>query len=258
MRKWLFALLILLLPALAQGEMVSIAGLQAQAQELGRWTATYEAHGRTIEVDIPIIVPDVQQCPIVAVEGQTPQATGALRGLVPKSGRKPEDDRLCVYTLTGEEEGAQGRAGSTVTFFDPDEGIAMLYMEYNVAQDVDASQTAQAYARRFPWQLDEQTAYAEDNPTTYGEALRCAQALGEWLYAGEGCGVSVESVTIWDRRRPYKGSSLTPTGAPVEGSPRGGEPARLVRACLPADAVRNPDRGQGKGRPQRRVLPAPG
>ena len=50
---------LLLVPtlALANSDMVSISELRQQVEMMGRWTKTYEAHGRTIEVDVPIIVP---------------------------------------------------------------------------------------------------------------------------------------------------------------------------------------------------------
>ena len=35
-----------------------------QVEAMGRWTKTYEAHGRTIEVDVPIIVPEVNEFPV--------------------------------------------------------------------------------------------------------------------------------------------------------------------------------------------------
>ena len=44
--------------ALASGDMVSVSELRQQVEAMGRWTQTYEAHGRTIEVDIPIYIPN--------------------------------------------------------------------------------------------------------------------------------------------------------------------------------------------------------
>ena len=41
--------------ALASGDMVSISELRQQVEAMGRWAKTYEAYGRTIEVDVPII-----------------------------------------------------------------------------------------------------------------------------------------------------------------------------------------------------------
>ena len=55
------ALLLVPTLALASGDMVSISELHQQAEAMGRWTQTYEAHGRTIEVDIPIYIPNEKE-----------------------------------------------------------------------------------------------------------------------------------------------------------------------------------------------------
>ena len=71
MKKLIVTFFVLLLvPALATAStnMVSITELRQQAENMGRWTQTYEAHGRTIEVDIPIIVPEAEKLPVVEVE----------------------------------------------------------------------------------------------------------------------------------------------------------------------------------------------
>ena len=47
--------------ALASGDMVSVSELRQQVEAMGRWTQTYEAHGRTIEVDIPIYIPNEKE-----------------------------------------------------------------------------------------------------------------------------------------------------------------------------------------------------
>ena len=52
------ALLLVPTLALARGDMVSISELRQQVEAMGQWTQTYEAYGRTIEVDVPIIVPE--------------------------------------------------------------------------------------------------------------------------------------------------------------------------------------------------------
>lgn len=67
MRRWLLGLLsvLLLVPLPVSAQMYSIAELHRQAEEMGRWTQVYEAHGRTIEVDVPIEVPDVEKLPVL-------------------------------------------------------------------------------------------------------------------------------------------------------------------------------------------------
>ena len=71
MRKIFAALCTLMIVptlALASGDMVSISELRQQVEAMGRWTKTYEARGRTIEVDVPIIVPEVEEFPVFSVE----------------------------------------------------------------------------------------------------------------------------------------------------------------------------------------------
>ena len=81
MKKILFVLCVLLLVptlALASGDMMSISELRYQVEAMGRWTKTYEAYGRTIEVDVPIIVPEVDELPIVTVQVYNPYSETEL------------------------------------------------------------------------------------------------------------------------------------------------------------------------------------
>ena len=71
MRKITFLFCVLMIVptlTLANSDMVSVSELRQQAEAMGRWTKTYEAHGRTIEVDVPIIVPEVEEFPVFSVE----------------------------------------------------------------------------------------------------------------------------------------------------------------------------------------------
>ena len=64
MKKIMFALCVLMIVptlALASGDMMSISELRYQVEAMGRWTKTYEAYGRTIEVDIPIYIPNEKE-----------------------------------------------------------------------------------------------------------------------------------------------------------------------------------------------------
>lgn len=61
---------------------------------MGRWTQTYEAHGRTIEVDIPIIVPEVEKLPVVKVE-----AYYAIRN--DKLNRENYPLKDCIHMMKG-------------------------------------------------------------------------------------------------------------------------------------------------------------
>ena len=68
------ALLLMPTLALANSDMVSISELRQQAEAVGRWTQTYETPNGKVSVDIPIIVPEVENVPILqvsAVMGKT-------------------------------------------------------------------------------------------------------------------------------------------------------------------------------------------
>ena len=75
MKRWMVTLgAMLLMPTLAaaSGEMVSVSELREQVETMGRWQKTYQARGRTVEVDIPIIVPEVDEMPVMAAEPWRP------------------------------------------------------------------------------------------------------------------------------------------------------------------------------------------
>ena len=99
MKKLIVTFFVLLLvPALATAStnMVSITELRQQAENMGRWTQTYEAHGRTIEVDIPIIVPEVERCPVVTLENQKPWNETMIREIQKKTEKRDGGDILFV------------------------------------------------------------------------------------------------------------------------------------------------------------------
>ena len=64
MRKITFLFCVLMIVptlALASGDMMSFSELRQQVERMGRWTASYEAYKREIEVDIPIDMPEVDK-----------------------------------------------------------------------------------------------------------------------------------------------------------------------------------------------------
>ena len=106
-----FVLMLVPVLATASTNMVSITELRQQAENMGRWTQTYEAHGRTIEVDIPIIVPEAEKLPIItvvpylAVEDQRLTRDGTLMEKIGEEGWYSvyEECDLLSY-INGEED----------------------------------------------------------------------------------------------------------------------------------------------------------
>ena len=141
MRRILFVFCILLLvPALvtANNDMVSISELRQQVEAMGRWTASYEAYKREIEVDIPIDIPEVDAVPIVQVSGYY---AVDQEGCLTRDGTKLNKtgyDGFDIY----EEDGLTKYLGATdtsgeinVSPFDKDKGVILLAY-YNSPSDL--------------------------------------------------------------------------------------------------------------------------
>lgn len=103
MKRWIAALgTMLLMPtlAMAQGEMVSISELRGQVEQMGRWKEKYDTPNGEVSVDVPIIVPDVERCPVVTVENRKPWDETMIREIQKKTGKR--DGEICSYDIDGQ------------------------------------------------------------------------------------------------------------------------------------------------------------
>ena len=84
MKKWIaafFVLVFVLVLSVASADMVSISELRQQVEVMGRWTQTYETPNGKVSVDIPIIVPEVENVPILQVSAVMGKDVAEERGL---------------------------------------------------------------------------------------------------------------------------------------------------------------------------------
>ena len=99
MKRWIAALgTMLLMPtlAMAQGEMFYISELRGQVEQMGRWEEKYDTPNGEVSVDVPIIVPDVERCPVVTVENRKPWDETMIREIQKKTGKRDGGDILLV------------------------------------------------------------------------------------------------------------------------------------------------------------------
>lgn len=93
MKKFLTVLCALLLVptlATANSNMVSISELRQQVGAMGRWIQTYtDQKGRTVDVDISPILPDIEAVPVITVQK-------------PENARQSVD-RVCIPSMTTEK-----------------------------------------------------------------------------------------------------------------------------------------------------------
>ena len=64
------ALLLVPTLTLANSDMVSVSELRQQVEMMGRWTKNYDTPNGEVSVDIPVIVPDVDELPILEHQAQ--------------------------------------------------------------------------------------------------------------------------------------------------------------------------------------------
>ena len=99
MKRWIATFgVMLLMPtlAMAQGEMVSISELRRQSEQMGRWKEKYDTPNGEVCVDVPIIVPEVERCPVVTVENQKPWNETIIREIQKKTAKRDGGDILLV------------------------------------------------------------------------------------------------------------------------------------------------------------------
>ena len=173
MKKILFALCVLMIVptlALASGDMVSVSELRQQVEAMGRWTKTYEAHGRTIEVDVPIIVPEVEEFPVFSVEPYYAVYEQRLTRDGTMLEKIGEDGWCSVYAERNllSEEGIIGEAKA----LDLDD-FEQVDFDANYSSPRDEHNLNTKYTSEFfyPYEIEQVYTYAEDNPASLEDAV---------------------------------------------------------------------------------------
>lgn len=79
MKKLIFILLVvMILPISAFADMIAVSEVRDQVMEIGKWTQSYEVDGKTVTVDVPIEVPDVDVMPVLRVADEYTYADAGL------------------------------------------------------------------------------------------------------------------------------------------------------------------------------------
>ena len=210
MKKILFALCTLVLVptlALASGDMVSISELRQQVEAMGRWTASYEAYKRKIEVDIPIDIPEVDAVPIVQVSGYY---AVDQEGRLTRDGTKLnrigydgfdiyEEDGLMTYLSTTDVTGE-----INVSPFDKDKGVILLAY-YNSPSNLRTHKVKYDSKVYYPYEVDADEIYAEDNPQSAAEAKAYLERILGYFYPESDNSIALRYLEVRSRGHKVKG-----------------------------------------------------
>ena len=201
--------------ALASGDMVSISELRQQVEAMGRWTQTYEAHGRTIEVDIPIYIPNEKELAVYDCSAYTEYIKN------PNS-----DDKNNVYSynenlreLTKENDGTS-EADIEVYGKGTELRIMLNNPEDLLGKNKNDNIKIKEYGF-YQYQVDDKVTYAENNEMSLEEAEKYLEEIVEYFIKDEYNGIDIDYIKIAGRGRKTKSYTDEELGEYVDYYPKG-------------------------------------
>ena len=209
------ALLLVPTLALANSNMVSISELRQQVEAMGRWTQTYEAHGRTIEVDIPIYIPNEKELAVYDCSAYTEYIKN------PNS-----DDKNNVYSynenlreLTKENDGTS-EADIEVYGKGTELRIMLNNPEDLLGKNKNDNIKIKEYGF-YQYQVDDKVTYAENNEMSLEEAEKYLEEIVEYFIKDEYNGIDIDYIKIAGRGRKTKSYTDEELGEYVDYYPKG-------------------------------------
>ena len=210
MRKITFLFCVLMIVptlALANSDMVSISELRQQVEAMGRWTASYEAYKRKIEVDIPIDIPEVDAVPIVQVSGYY---AVDQEGRLTRDGTKLNRigyDGFDIY----EEDGLMMYLGTTcangeikAASFEQDKSVLLLAY-YNSPSNLRTHKVKYDTKVYYPYEVDADEIYAEDNPQSAAAAKAYLERVLGYFYPESENSIALRYLEVRSRGHKVKG-----------------------------------------------------
>ena len=193
--------------ALASGDMVSVSELRQQVETMGRWTASYEAYKRKIEVDIPIDMPEVDAVPIVQVSGYY---AVDQEGRLTRDGTKLNRigyDGFDIY----EEDGLMMYLGTTcangeikAASFEQDKSVLLLAY-YNSPSNLRTHKVKYDTKVYYPYEVDADEIYAEDNPQSAAAAKAYLERVLGYFYPESDNSIALRYLEVRSRGHKVKG-----------------------------------------------------
>ena len=209
------ALLLMPTLALANSDMVSVSELRQQGEAMGRWTQTYEAHGRTIEVDIPIYIPNEKELAVYDCSAYTEYIKN------PNS-----DDKNNVYSynenlreLTKENDGTS-EADIEVYGKGTELRIMLNNPEDLLGKNKNDNIKIKEYGF-YQYQVDDKVTYAENNEMSLEEAEKYLEEIVEYFIKDEYNGIDIDYIKIAGRGRKTKSYTDEELGEYVDYYPKG-------------------------------------
>ena len=217
------ALLLMPTLALASGDMVSISELRQQVEVMGRWTQTYDTPNGEVSVDIPIIVPEVENMPILQVSAVMGKDVAEERGL-PKAADQENagagifyDDFDILSKLNVDVDGA-----AMIFCANPKE-IDLAFLQVNLDEPLAKRLGNWDYSSDYyyPNEMNPEILFAEENDQPLSAAEDVLAVLLQDYYGSENADYGVDYVEVRGRARKRVGRTKNDLGAYKKDYPKG-------------------------------------
>ena len=186
MKKMLYMLMLLLCTcavASAQ-EYVSVSELHEQAEAMGGWwQETFSTPNGEMTVDAPIIVPDIEQLPVLTLErakisgelfDQIAQGKKTSRREADHQYELELDGKLMEFYLGRDNYSIYGQK-TNYTGYDAVRTLWIQHGEYRFSQGTGQMKAAEPNTYHYPWEIDMDTAYMRGSDQTIDDMMRVWQ-----------------------------------------------------------------------------------
>lgn len=153
-----------------------------------RWSAQYDAAGRTIEVDVDVVIPQAEYAPVITVRHMPPLDEAVCSTLDARYIQAEKEDCINRYSFRSNDFSTQ------VTHAIPPAWGANRDSEF-----VAGAMSQELYDL---YEFDLNTAYADNNTLTVAEAIDIAEYQTDKLFPGESLylrTVYVDGKTFWKK-----------------------------------------------------------
>lgn len=209
------ALLLVPTLALANTDRVSISELRQQVEAMGRWTKTYEAPNGEVGVDIPIIVPEVENMPILQVSAVMGKDVAEEKGLHKSVDQENAgagifyDDFDILSKLNANVDDA-----AMIFCANPEEiDLAFLQVSHNDPNSMRRGSWDYSSDYYYPDEMNPETLFAEENEQPMSTANDALAVLLQNYYGRENADYGVDYVEVRGKARKRVGRTKNDLGA---------------------------------------------
>ena len=209
--------------ALASGDMVSISELRQQVEVMGRWTQTYDTPNGEVSVDIPIIVPEVENMPILQVSAVMGKDVAEEKGLHKSVDQENAgagifyDDFDILSKLNANVDDA-----AMIFCANPKEiDLAFLQVSHNGPKSMRRGSWDYSSDYYYPDEMNPETLFAEENEQPMSTANDALAVLLQNYYGKENADYDVDYVEVRGKARKRVGRTKNDLGAYKKDYPNG-------------------------------------